>query len=247
MSPFIFPARLFKSLPSTKLGAGWGKALKGRFWAQWRGNDAANLKRTVALVLTGLSLSGCSTLSARPDPSRFFTLTPLPQAEQSAGTDASNAGGISLGIGPIKFPGYLDRQEIVTRVAQNRIDLSETDQWAEPLEENFARVLSQNISGLLRGERIITYPWPIDKRPDYQVEIEVLRFEANAAQDVQLSARWSIMEANRKNLIQYRESRLARPAKAKSTEASVAALSEALGDLSREIADAIGAIDGRGK
>jgi hypothetical protein len=38
-----------------------------------------------------------------------------------------------------------------------------------------------------------------------------------------------------------------RQAKEKSTEGSVAALSEALGDLSREITNAVGVIDGRGK
>ena len=196
-------------------------------------------------LLIVVSVSGCGTFSPRPDPSRFFTLTPLSQTGEIATKDPRNPVGISLGIGPIKFPGYLDRQEIVTRVAQNRFAISEYDRWAEPLDENFARVLSQNLSALLRAERINAYPWSLDKRPTYQVEIEVLRFEAGAAQDVELSARWSVIDANRKNLVHYRESHVARTAKAKSTEASVAALSETLGELSREIADAVGAIDAR--
>jgi uncharacterized lipoprotein YmbA len=174
-------------------------------------------------------------------------LTPLSQAEEVAPKDRSSLARISLGIGPIKLPGYLDRQEIVTRAAQNRFDISEYDRWAEPLDENFARVLAQNLSALLRAERISAYPWPTDKRPNYQVEIEVLRFEANAEQDVQLSARWAVLDANKKHLIQYRESRLARSTNARSTEAAVAALSEALGDLSREIADVVSAIEEKKK
>jgi uncharacterized lipoprotein YmbA len=171
-------------------------------------------------------------------------LAPLSQAGETATKDRHDPVGISLGIGPIKFPGYLDRQEVVTRVGQNRFDISEYDRWAEPLDENFTRVLSQNLSALLRAGRTHPYPWPHDKRPTYQVEIEVFRFEAGGAQDVELLARWSVIDANKKNLIHYRESHLVRPAKARTTEASVAALSETVGNLSREIADAIGAIEG---
>ena len=189
-------------------------------------------------------LNGCTTFSPRPDPSRFFTLTPLPQVEEIAAKAGNDRVGISLGIGPVSLPGYLDRQEIVTRVTQNQIAVSENDRWAEPLDENFARVLSQNLSALLRPDRIHAYPWPIDEKPNYQVEIEVLRFEANAAGDVQLLARWAVRDTGKKNSTQYRESRFSRPAKTKSTEAFVAALGEALGDFSREIADAVRAIDG---
>jgi uncharacterized lipoprotein YmbA len=75
----------------------------------------------------------------------------------------------------------------------------------------------------------------------------VLRFEANTAQEVQLSARWTVRNSGKKDSLRYRETRLSRPAKARSTEASVAALSEALADLSREIAAAIGSMEGAGK
>ena len=51
------------------------------------------------------------------------------------------------------------------RVAQNRFDLSENDRWAEPLDENLTRVLAKNLSVLLRTDRIVVYPWPIDKKP----------------------------------------------------------------------------------
>ncbi|MGE5818813.1 MAG: membrane integrity-associated transporter subunit PqiC [Deltaproteobacteria bacterium] len=163
---------------------------------------------------------------------------------------AKNSGsqeGVLLGIGPIKFPGYLDRQEIMVRSAQNRFEVSENDRWAEPLEENFARVLTQNLSLLLRTDRIVSYPWPVDRKPTYQIEIEVLRFEANSAREAQLFARWAVSDGGNKKIISVKETRVLRQAKEKSTEGSVAALSEALGDLSREIADAVGLIDGRGK
>ena len=193
-----------------------------------------------------LSLVGCGTFSAKPDPSRFFTLSTLPQLEEPASKSSGVSAGISLGIGPISLPGYLDRQEIVTRAAPNRIDVAENDRWAEPLEANFARTLSQNLGALLQTERLVFFPWESTKKPSYQVEIEVLRFESNGAGAVQLSARWAVSDLNKKTSLS-KESRLSRPIQSTSTEAAVAALSQALGDLSREIGDAVKNIYGQSK
>lgn len=195
------------------------------------------------MALVCLLLSACADLSARPDSSRFFTLTPVTPAQEAGARNPSDAHPLSLGIGPIRFPGYLDRAQIVTRVSRHRIDLSENDRWAEPLEENFVRVLSQNLSVLLHTDRIIRFPWQLSQQPAYQVDIEVLHFEPNHLQEAQLVARWNVVDPSTKKLISVRESRLVRQAMAKSTEASVAALSEALGELSREIADAVRTLD----
>ena len=143
-----------------------------------------------------------------------------------------------MGIGPIKFPGYLDRQQFVTRISQNRFAVAENDRWAEPLEENFSRVLSQNLSILLQTNRIVAFPWERNQRPTYQVQVEVLRFEPNAEQIVELWARWIILD-DAKKPIGMKESFLTQPTRDKSTEASVAAMSEVVGGLSQEIAASI--------
>ena len=201
----------------------------------------------IALEFIGLLIGGCGSLSPRPDPSRFFTLSSLREVEQTTVRDSTNGERIFLGIGPLKFPGYLDRQEIVTRTAENRFDVSENDRWAEPLDENFVRVLSQNLAVLLPADRIVQYPWPSAKKPNYQLDIEVLRFEVNSARDAQLWALWEVMDGSGKTPVAVKESRLRRQAKDRTTDAAVAALSEAGADLSREIADAVRAMDGRKK
>jgi uncharacterized lipoprotein YmbA len=197
------------------------------------------------LVLIGLYSGGCGTFSPRPDSSRFFTLTAIAQPGSVTTRASSNPAGVSIGIGPIRLPGYLDRQEIVTRVSQNRIDLSENDRWAERLETNFTRVLAQNLSVLLNTDQLVFYPWELNRKPNYQVTIEMLRFESNTRGEVQLSARWEILDTNKRTQLQAGESGITRQPTAQSTDASVAALSEALGDLSREIANAVSAVDGQ--
>ena len=198
-------------------------------------------------VVLALSLAGCGTFSPRPDPSRFFTLSSLPEVEQGRLKNSTRPEKMFLGIGPIKFPGYLDRQEIVVRTAQNRFEVSEHDRWAESLQENFSRVLSENLALLLDTDLIIIYPWSPANRPLYNVEIEVLRLEANSERNGQLFARWSILDGTNKKMAVIKESRITRTAKEKSTDGSVAALSDAVGDLSREIANTVNAIDGKMK
>ena len=199
------------------------------------------------LLLLMVAAAGCTTFSPQPDPSRFFTLSAVAQGEGGAEKRASRAPALSLGIGPISMPGYLDRQEIVTRIAQNQLRLSEYDRWAEPLEEGVGRVVSQNVATLLRAERITSYPWPIDRRPLYHVEIEILRFESNSSREAQLAARWTVRNTARKEAVRYHDTRLSRPARDHTTAAAVAALSEVLADLSQEIAQAIEETERTGK
>jgi uncharacterized lipoprotein YmbA len=194
------------------------------------------------VLLVCFIAAGCSFLEAKPDPSRYFALASLPRTGQRA-QDAAGTNALALGIGPIKFPGYLDRQQFVTRVSQNRFAVAENDRWAEPLDENFSRVLSQNLSILLQTDRIVAYPWERSQQPAYQVQVEVLRFEPNAEQIVELWARWSITDKTKK-ILSVKESYLTRPAKDKSTEASVAALSEVVGSLSQEISASIRSLSG---
>jgi uncharacterized protein len=199
-----------------------------------------SLKSIVIFIgLACLSVSGCMNFSPMSDTSRFFTLTPLPGAEQSRALDTVKNNSLFLGIGPIRFPGYLDREQIVTRATQNHFDISENDRWAEPLEENFARVLSQNLGMLLGGAMVIRYPWQTSQRPACQIQMEVLRFEPSTRQEVELLAGWTLIDLSNKAPLVVKESRIARKTAAKSMEASVTALSETLGGLSREIADTI--------
>jgi hypothetical protein len=164
-------------------------------------------------------------------------LTSLPRTGQSA-ENAAGSNAPALGVGPIKIPGYLDRAQLVTRVSQNRFAIAENDRWAEPLDENFSRVLSQNLSILLQTDRIVTYPWERNQQPKYQVQVELLRFEPNMEQTVELWARWGIIDSTKK-MISVKDSYLSRPVKDKSVEASVASMSEAVADLSREISSAL--------
>jgi uncharacterized protein len=100
------------------------------------------------------------------------------------------------------------------------------------------QILAQNLSILLQSDRMVAYPWEGNQRPTYQVQVEVLRFEPDAEQLVELWARWSIL-ANARKTISVKDSYLSQRAIDRSAEASVAAMSDVLANFSQEIAAAI--------
>src|SRR5580700_1859338 len=120
-------------------------------------------------------VAGCSVLSPQPDRSEFFILTPVSDRAGMAANAASASpdSQLTIGVGPVDFPDYLRRLPVVTRVAPNRIELSDERRWAEPLDKNFVRVLSENLATLLDTERIEKYPWAL--RTKIEVDSPAIR------------------------------------------------------------------------
>ena len=192
---------------------------------------------TAILAVSLMAMVGC----ASTEPARFYLLHAIPDAEAEK-TVATSENDITVGIGPVEFPRYLDRPQIVTRISKTELQLDEFGQWAEPLTHNFSRILTENLSLLLSTERIFSYPWAGSTQVDYQVTVEVTRFDGTPGDSVTLNARWAILNGGEKDVLVKKKSSYRQPASGKSYEALVSAKSQALADLSREIATAIKAI-----
>jgi uncharacterized protein len=208
---------------------------------------SGRIRRFLAIVAMGVWLAGCGALEPRADPSSYYILAALPEADFAA--DNNTAGvkaNFSVGLGPVELPAYLERQQIATRTSTNRLSYSETDRWAAPLAESFSSVLGQNIAHLLNTARLIPFPWQSIDAPDYQLKIEVLQFEATSNQEAWLTARWSVIDRNKKILLDQRLA-LKRRASSLSTEDFVKALSATVGELSREIVKTLQTLDKQGK
>jgi uncharacterized lipoprotein YmbA len=194
------------------------------------------LLATVAAVVLGASAAG-GCLSPRPDPSKFFVLTPVGAASNPIAPAGLTSTSIpTVGIGPIKLPEYLDRDEVVTRVGPNRLELSDQDRWAEPLDNNFKQVIAQDLTQLLGTHSITFYPWPGTTRVDYQVRIDVYRFETDPSAHAQLVAHWQVLDGSGK-LLYANDSNLSE--QAQPGEPVAAALSRTVNGLARQIASAI--------
>jgi uncharacterized protein len=200
--------------------------------------SVTNMKtKAIAVGVWAILVAGCSVLAPQPDRSRFYILTPVSDGGAIAAVPAltSPVSPLSIGVGPVDFPDYLRRLPVVTRVAPNRIELSDEKRWAEPLDKNFIRVLTENLATLLNTYRIEKYPWALKTRVGYRIEVNVQRFEANSEGQTQLIASWIIRDGMSDKILYASETTTGSPAG--TDEASVsAALSSDLATLSKEIA-----------
>ena len=188
------------------------------------------------LALACLCVTACG---GQRKPWRLYTLSTLPRADGTVTKGSRGQVHPAIGVGPIHLPGYLDQDQIVNRISQNRFALSENDRWAEPLEHNVASVLTENLSVLLQTDDVTVHPWAGRQRSTHQLEIEVLRFETDTTGTAHLAARYSLRDVASGQTIATKEARLTATGTGRSTEQSVASLSKALGDFSVGIANVI--------
>ncbi len=187
------------------------------------------------VTLCASVLGGCV---GKSKPSKFYVLSSLPSSNTQKQVAAVERD-VAVGIGPVVLRQYLDRPEIVTRASPNQLDLAEFDRWGESLRHNFSRTLTENLSILLVTHHVAVFPWDGSTTIDYQVAVDVTRFEGDADGNALLTARWSIFGKGGRELLVRKRSRFSEPAGGQDYQALVAAMSRTLANLSREIATAI--------
>ena len=188
----------------------------------------------VTLLIAAALLSACSGTK----PSHFYLLSALPGS--NAGKPNPTSGrSVALAVGPIELPKHVDRPQIVTFSSINKIELSEFDRWAEPLADNFSRVLADNLAVLMPTEQVFVYPWKRTTPFDYQITVEVSTFAVRPNGNVALVARWSVLSKTGKELILSRQSNYSENLRGGGFEPIVAAMSRTVASLSGEIAAAV--------
>jgi uncharacterized lipoprotein YmbA len=195
------------------------------------------MDRARALLLgaaVAVLLTGCFG-SATNRPTRLFVLSATVAPEESS----VRAADLRLAIGRVTLPERLNRPQIVTRTGANEVRADDYSQWAESLERSIPRVLSEDLARLTGTDRVFVTPWPSQIESDLRVEIAILEFEGNREAKVLLVARWRWVRADGSEAHPLQASSYVEPASNRSTEALVAAMSRALGSLSRDIASAI--------
>ncbi len=195
------------------------------------------LRHSSAIVcaITIVGVSGCGTTKD----TRFYVLTPLPAAERPRDVPSGRAP--AIGLRPVGLPEQLDRPQIVTRAGENMLHLAEFDQWAAPLRDNFTRVLAENLSILVPTDRVAVFPWGNDASIDYEVAVEVTRFEGTLGGDSSLVAHWAIFKRGGKERPARGTSSHSEPAGGNYTTL-VMAQNRLVAALSRDIATALKAV-----
>ena len=186
----------------------------------------------MAAVLGGwaLLLNACGS----SPPIRYYQLSSLPISDNQKDAEIGKPRTI-IGVGPVDTPPYVDRLQLVTRSGPQELDVADFDRWAEPVQTGVTRVLIKNLSQLLSRERAVVVSWDGVIPSDYQVQIEVLRFDFEKSGEALLTAQWTIVGREGRDILVIRTSRFTQAGSSNEYASMVAAMSQNLESLSQEI------------
>ena len=191
----------------------------------------------IALTALVVLSAGCSVLPPQEDHTRYFVLMPSSRSSSAAPESAATARELSIGLGPITLPRYLQRSEVITRLNDNEFSASDNDRWGEPLEASVARVLTQDLNSDLPNSQIVPFPWSKKTVLDYKISVEFSRLERTADGKTVVQALWSVRTGNDKQLVQKTTTAVGSAGNDQSSAS--AALSQGIGQVSREIANTV--------
>jgi len=184
-----------------------------------------------------LALASCGALEPVKDTTENHLLDPaIPERAVTGSRPA-------LAIARPSLPGYLDRQQLVSRAADGRILMNSQHLWAEPLDTGISRVTAANLGRLENSLNIQPVESFVTMDYDILLEIRIARFEPAPAGGLVLECTWKIQPvsgtvANPRPFRTVVDTAGALPATGPQ-DARIAAMNEALARLAREIAKAL--------
>ena len=154
----------------------------------------------------------------------------------------ANRSGPSLSGGPkvvmvkdIGLASYLDRREIVRSSESYTLDVRANAWWGEPLAGLLGRIVVLELSQRLPGSTVYGESGAITADYNASVGINVQRLDADKANNLVLVAQVAV-EFNRPRRLAARTFTITRPMATPDTPGLVAAISDAVGELSDGIA-----------
>ena|SRR5271166_4616226 len=176
--------------------------------------QAAGSPETVAMAM-----------SSFPAPGLRRSVTPATASAPAIGVAAT-------------LPQYLDRTDVVERSGGNELKTNPDVQWGEDLSVDAARVLVEDLTAEVPSDAFIMLPSRSHRLLDYEVDVELTRFETDTTGRATARGWWSISNAAGQSLTSGRIS-FVEPADGKGYTAMAAALSRTLASISVDLGKAI--------
>jgi hypothetical protein len=138
-----------------------------------------SLLRCSTLVLLGL-FGGCNVVPpAQDDPTQYFVLSDAVSPDAVVAPAAQ--GGLRIGLRTVRVESYLKNRPMVVRTAANAVTFEDYRRWAEPVDAAIGRVLRTRLVVAPGVAQVYTEPFPFDQARDFDVSIDVIRFEGALA------------------------------------------------------------------
>ena len=145
------------------------------------------MKRYAIPLLAVAALTSCGAL----DPVEDRSVNHILEAAAPARTITGNAPVIAIARPSV--PGYLDRQQLVTRSRTGNPVMNSNQLWAESLDDGITRVTAENLGRIHNSMNIQPVQSFITIDYSHLLEIRIVRFDADAAtRTVILECTWKL-------------------------------------------------------
>lgn len=178
-------------------------------------------------LLAAISLNACSS-SVK---TYYYTL----QTDALAAREAAPTRQTSIALASVSLPEIVDRPQLVLRTGTTQLDISDNHLWGQPLKSEIAHRLAIDLARETGAARVILPGQAGYDDAQIKLTVDILRFDSVPGKEATIEARWRV---RRKGTTQpVNGHALVRVAvSGPSYDALVTAHSQALAQLSREIA-----------
>ena len=142
---------------------------------------------------------------------------------------------LALAVGPIALPRYLERPQIVSRGAGNRLRVDEFNRWGGSLDQEISRVLIARLGRGLQTERVFGYPSRVAADVDYRLALDIRRFDGALGGEVTLDVAWSLIADRTAEVIDTRHAAFTSSAGAGGYDAYIDAMNALVTQLAEEL------------
>jgi uncharacterized lipoprotein YmbA len=170
-------------------------------------------------------------------PTHYYTLTADPPG--MSGEGGYGHSGTPIIVGHVELPGDLDRDGLVTRIGANRLNVSDQDRWAGPLDQMIQRVLASDLRQRLPSMNVLIPGDPVPESGARAIIVAIRQFMGDSAGRVVLEADWTEESARLQKPILTRHVYLTADAGNGTAPAIAAAMSRLLGQLADRIASTV--------
>jgi len=183
-----------------------------------------------------LGLSGCAGHSPNP---QFYMLPADHSQDMPSGTTEISNASTSLGLVLERFPDYLDRPQIVTRIGDHQLQFSEFHRWSQPLKSSFITGLTERLRTRLETGSVWSAPFPLYAHPEMKVMLELYRLDGSLGEEAVLEAHWVVLDDSGNKVLTQKRTVLQEQVAGSGYEELLAAEGQLVSRLADEIAAAV--------
>ncbi len=155
---------------------------------------------TRLILFAGLAITLALGSCASSPEVNYYLLTANSKDNLGSSNPANNIS-VSLGVGPITVPEYLQRSQIVYSMDGNNLTIAQQDFWSEPLDSAISRVVAYNLMRLNKNSSIVTFPWRGDQSPHYAIRISIIELNRSSTNIAHLEAEWTLLDQQSKSIL----------------------------------------------